>query len=124
MNILINSALLGKRMLISLIQYGLSTALIRPIDGRRHRYYPDVVVHQKMPDGSKKTVMIEIKPKSQTRPPDMSKKTGPKGRISKRYLNEVATWGKNEAKWKAARNYCADRGWEFHIYTEQELGIK
>jgi hypothetical protein len=95
-----------------------------PIDGKRHRYYPDVIVNQNMPDGTKKTIMIEIKPAAQTRPPDIKKKTGPKGRISRRYINEVATWGKNDAKWKAARNYCADRGWEFAIYTEKELGIK
>jgi hypothetical protein len=36
----------------------------------------------------------------------------------------VLTWGKNEAKWKAAREYAKDRGWEFVILTEKELGIK
>lgn len=68
--------------------------------------------------------MIEIKPKHQTRPPDRSKKTTAKGRVSRRYLNEVKTYGINEAKWKAARMYCAQRGWEFQIYTEDTLGIK
>jgi hypothetical protein len=47
-----------------------------------------------------------------------------KGRISRRYLNEVKTWGVNEAKWKAARAFCAGRGWDFDIYTEDQLGIK
>ena len=47
-----------------------------------------------------------------------------KGRVSRRYLNEVKTYGINEAKWKAARNFCADRGWAFEIYTEHELGLK
>src|SRR5210317_1318541 len=97
---------------------------VSPIDGRRHRYFPDVIVHRKMPDGKRKTIMIEIKPKAQTRPPDMKKKNTDKGRISRRYLNEVKTYGVNEAKWKAAKEYCADRGWEFVIMTEDHLGIK
>lgn len=97
---------------------------VSPIDGRRHRYFPDVIVHRKTTEGKTKTIMIEIKPKSQTRPPDIRKKNTPNGKLSRRYLNEVKTWGVNEAKWKAARNYCADRGWEFVIYTEDHLGVK
>lgn len=95
-----------------------------PIDGKRHRYYPDVIIHTKTPGGGTKTMMIEIKPKAQTRPPDIANKKTSKGRVSRRYLNEVKTWGTNEAKWKAARAYCAQRGWEFQIYTEDQLGIK
>ena len=95
-----------------------------PIDGRRHRYFPDVIVKTKTPGGGSKTLMIEIKPKNQTRPPDRSKKTTAKGRVSRKYLNEVKTYGINEAKWKAAQMYCAQRGWEFKIYTEETLGIK
>jgi len=96
-----------------------------PVDGKRHRYFPDVIVNRKMPDGTTRTIMIEIKPFKQTLPPDPRKKNNtPTGRISRRYLNEVKTYGVNTAKWKAARNYCADRGWEFQIMTEKELGIK
>lgn len=95
-----------------------------PIDSRIHRYFPDVIVHAKRKDGSKGTTMIEIKPYKQTLPPDPRKKNATKtGRVSRRYLNEVKTWGINDAKWKAARNYCADRGWDFIIMTEKELGV-
>ena len=31
------------------------------------------------------------------------------------------TYGVNEAKWKAAREFCQDKGWEFRIITEAEL---
>ena len=31
---------------------------------------------------------------------------------------------KNQAKWKAAKEFCKDRLWEFKIITEKELGIK
>jgi hypothetical protein len=95
-----------------------------PIDGKRHRYYPDVIIHTKTPNGGTKTTMIEIKPKAQTRPPDIKNKKTANGRVSRRYLNEVKAWGTNEAKWKAARAYCAQKGWEFQIYTEDQLGIK
>lgn len=96
-----------------------------PIDGKVHRYFPDVVLKKKTPDGTFETLMIEIKPKSQTKPPDISKKNNtPTGRISRRYLKEVKTYGTNEAKWKAARKYCEERGWKFAIFTEYELGIK
>ena len=30
---------------------------------------------------------------------------------------------RNQAKWKAAREYCADRMWEFKVITEKELDI-
>ena len=43
------------------------------------------------------------------------------GRVSRRYLNEVKTWGVNEAKWKAAKNFCADRGWQWTIMTEKHI---
>ena len=91
-----------------------------PITGRVHRYFPDVTV--KRIDGQ--VILIEVKPKYQTVPPDRSKMATPTGKIKKSYINEVAEWGKNQAKWKAAEEYCADRGWTFTIMTEKELGIK
>jgi hypothetical protein len=98
---------------------------VSPIDSKAHRYFPDVVVRKKTPEGTIETVMIEIKPKSQTRPPDIKNRNATKsGRISRRYINEVKTYGINEAKWRAAERYCADRGWKFTIMTEEQLGIK
>ena len=82
--------------------------------GDYRRYFPDMIV--KFTDGS--TVMIEIKPDSQTRPPKMKpadKKT------SKRYLREVTTYLVNEAKWNAAEKYCEARGWQFKIVTDKDI---
>lgn len=87
---------------------------ISPIDNRRHRYFVDFYVEAVNPDGSIKKMLLEVKPKAQTKPPPVARKT-------KRYITEVMTWGVNEAKWKAAREYCLDRGWEFRIITEAEL---
>lgn len=92
-----------------------------PIDGKLHRYFPDFVV--KMIDKTGKTAvkMIEIKPFAQTIAP---KPHEGKRKPTAKYLTEVARYGINSAKWKAAQNYCADRGWEFVVITEKELGIK
>ena len=64
--------------------------------------------------------MIEVKPAAQTRPPVLKEGQSPR---SRKYINEVFTWGVNTAKWEAAKNYCADKKYEFMIMTEKELGI-
>ena len=88
-----------------------------PIDNRFHRYFPDFIVKVKTRDGTMKTLMIEVKPKKQTVPPE------PRKRVTKQYVTEVTTYGVNQAKWKAAHEYCLDRGWEFKIMTEEHLGL-
>ena len=91
---------------------------LSPIDGRYHRYFPDFKVKQKNRDGVVETIVVEIKPSVQTvEPKQQTRKT-------KRYITEVYTWGVNQAKWKAAEEYCADKKWSFKIMTEKELGIK
>ena len=89
-----------------------------PIDNKIHRYFTDFVITKINKNGKKETIIVEIKPSNQTIPPKKPEK------LTKRYLTEVKTWGINEAKWKAANEYCKDRGWSFHIFTEKELGIK
>ena len=96
----------------------MSIPYVSPIDQRIHRYFPDFLVEMK--EGTQiKTYMVEIKPYKQTIPPVKTSKS-----ITKRYITEVMTWGVNEAKWKAATEYCKDRNWQFNIMTEIELGIK
>lgn len=89
-----------------------------PIDGRVHRYFPDFIIKRKGTDGKVKTIMIEVKPYKQTIPPKVQQ-----GKPNKRYLNEVATWGINSAKWKSAEAYCINKGWDFIKITENELGL-
>ena len=86
-----------------------------PLDGKWHRYFPDFYVEARSPDGSVKKMLLEVKPAAQTKPP-----TTPKRR-TKRYISEVMTYGVNEAKWKAAKEFCDEKGWEFRIITEAEL---
>lgn len=89
-----------------------------PTDNRWHRYFPDFLVKVRKPDGSTQTMILEVKPKKETIEPKVSKKK------TKRYITEVMTWGKNQSKWKAATEYCADRNWVFKLITEDNLGIK
>lgn len=91
---------------------------ICPTDNKPHRYFIDAKIQVKTTQGDIKTYLVEIKPSKQTKPPIAGK------RKTKQYIQEVMTWGKNDAKWKYARDYCAKRGWEFVILTEVELGIK
>ena len=90
---------------------------LSPVDGRWHRYFPDFIVKVKNKDGKTKTMMLEVKPKKQTIQPE------PQRRVTKRYITEVTTWGVNQSKWKAATEYCLDRGWEFKLITEDHLGL-
>ena len=84
---------------------------------RFHRYFPDFVVKSRTKDGKVKTLMLEVKPKKQTMEPAKKK------RVSKQYIQEVVTWGVNQAKWQAAEEFCLDRGWEFKILTEDHLNV-
>lgn len=87
-----------------------------PLDKKYHRYFVDLKITT-----ATGTYLIEIKPKSQTVPPKKP------SRQTKRYLTEAATYVKNQCKWEAAKNYAEDRGWEFHVWTEdtiRSMGIK
>ena len=86
-----------------------------PIDGKKHRYFPDFWLKVKTAEGEIKESVIEIIPKIQTKPPKKRSK------VTRKYLREVKTWGINEAKWKAAEAFCKDRDWSFKIITEKDL---
>jgi hypothetical protein len=79
---------------------------ISPVDGKAHRYFPDFLVKVRDKQGSLNTLLIEVKPKRQATEPVK------KSRITKQYIREVVTYSVNQAKWKAANEYCLDRGWE------------
>ena len=87
-----------------------------PLDRRVHRYFVDFIIKVKNTKGDFETHLIEVKPYNQTKPPKAT------SRKTRRYLNEVTTYLVNEAKWKAANEYCKDRRWKFQIITENELG--
>ena len=90
----------------------------RAPDGKVRRYFPDFIMKVKEQTGEIKTYVIEVKPAKQTRRPK------PRKKVTKSYLYECKTYEVNQAKWKAAREWCAERKVEFKIITEKELGIR
>jgi len=88
-----------------------------PLDNRYHRYFPDFYIKVKESSGKIKKMIIEIKPQKQCVEPKVQK------RKTKAYIYEVVEYAKNQAKWKAAEEFCKDRMWEFKVLTEEDLGI-
>ena len=89
---------------------------VSAVDNKYHRYFVDLKIKTK----DNRTILIEIKPKKQTKPPAGKKRT-------KRFINESIEYVRNQCKWKAAKEYCLDRGWEIQIWTEdtlRQMGMK
>ena len=89
-----------------------------PVDNKPNRYFPDFYIKARESNGQIKKYIIEVKPQRQTKPPAKPK------RQTRGYLREAYEYAKNQAKWKAANEWCLDRGFEFKVLTEKELGIK
>ena len=106
---------------VSVLEWGSETVIvpyISPIDNKVHRYFVDFYIKIKNKNNTIEKYLIEIKPEKYTKPPDIpSKKT-------KRFIDEVFQYGVNDAKWKAAFEFCKDRNMKFIILTEKDLGIK
>ena len=85
---------------------------ISPVDNKRHKYYPDFYLKTQG-----KKYVVEVKPSKQTKEPKKQRK------MTKGYIQEVFTWGVNQAKWKAATEFCKDYNMEFMIITEKELRV-
>lgn len=83
-----------------------------PLDKKVHRYFPDFYLKV-----GNKRYLVEVKPHRFTKEPVIPK------RKTKRFLNEVMQYGVNLAKWESAKEFCLDRGWEFMLITEKELGL-
>lgn len=87
------------------------------VDKKLHRYFVDLLIQLE----NKETYLIEIKPKNQTIPPKK------RSRKTKKYINEVITYTKNQDKWEAATQFAEHKGWKFQVWTEEtlkNLGIK
>lgn len=87
-----------------------------PIDQKIHRYFPDFIVRLKQRGGKETTLILEIKPESQTKAPVQKRKTS-------RFIQEAATYAINQEKWRAADLFCKEHGWQFRVLTEKDLGI-
>lgn len=85
------------------------------LDGKNHRYFPDFIVLMQTTKGNV-VMMVEVKPYVQTIKPERTKR-----KREKTFITEVETYSKNVAKWKAAEQFCKQRGWQFRLITEKDL---
>ncbi len=88
---------------------------VSPVDNKVHRYFPDFYIKVRNVSGTVRREIIEVKPKRQCEPPKKPQ------RQTKKYLREVQTYGVNQAKFKAAEEYCKNRKYNFRILTEDHL---
>ena len=107
-----------KENVISWASEEISIPYVSPKDNRIHRYYPDFLIKVKEYNNRIQTYVVEVKPKKQTLPPK------PRKRVTKSYIYECTTYAVNQAKWKAASEFCKDNRINFKIVTEDELGIR
>lgn len=87
---------------------------INPIDGNPHRYFTDFFAEFKDEKGQYKKWVIEVKPLNKLSPPKQQRRT-------KTWAYQMNEYMINTAKWNAASAFCAKRGWEFKIFTEEEI---
>lgn len=103
----------------SVLEWGsesLSIQYFNPAKQRMARYYPDFTVKIINKDGNTETLIIEVKPFKETKPPsNRGRKT------TKTKLTEEKNWIVNQAKWNAAISYCNRHGYKFKLLTEKEL---
>ena len=90
---------------------------LSPLDRRVHKYFPDFYIKYKTKEGIVKESLVEVKPKRQVEGPK------PQKRMTQKQMYALKEYAKNQAKWAAAKEFCADRRWEFQILTEDNLGV-
>lgn len=90
---------------------------VHPLDRRVHRYFPDFWILIDTKNGREQW-LVEIKPKTQSVKPERPEK------VNRAYVRKAVTYGINERKWEAAKEYCDERGWKFQVLNESDLGIK
>ena len=87
-----------------------------PVEKKWRNYFPDFLICYERQDGIEVTELIEVKPAKQTKPPRKNPR-----KKTKAWVEEVKTYVTNQAKWKAAVEWCEDRGTNFRLITENEL---
>jgi hypothetical protein len=87
----------------------LSIPYLNPLDGRVHRYFPDIVVLYKHKDGSLRKEIVEVKP---------YKETVETPKMTPRDAQALIV---NRAKWKAAADFAQQQGATFRVVTERTM---
>ena len=102
----------------SIVEWGSEEIIIpykSPLDKKIHRYFPDFYIKYVNSKGQAIREIIEVKPKSQCKPPPVPK------RQTRKFKQKVLTYIINQAKFEAAEEFCKDRKMGFRILTEDHL---
>ena len=102
----------------SIVEWGSEEIIIpykSPLDKKIHRYFPDFYIKYVNSKGQAIREIIEVKPKSQFKPPPVPK------RQTRKFKQKVLTYIINQAKFEAAEEFCKDRKMGFRILTEDHL---
>lgn len=91
-----------------------SVPYLKPTTGKFHKYYIDMFIVT-----SKGNFLVEIKPKSATKPPTKPKK--PNQRNIQAYRENIQEYQINQSKWKAQREFQERNNQKFVIFTEDQL---
>lgn len=84
---------------------------ISPLDGKPHTYFIDFYFEKKLPDGTIKKYVVEVKPKTYITPPV-------RGTNQKAYLEKLRRYSVIKAKMQYATKYCQERGMQYVFATE------
>lgn len=107
----------GNSNIIQVASEEMCIPYISPLDGKPHRYFPDLMFVVKDINGNHVKYVAEIKPDSQTTPPKPGKKK------VKTFMQEAMTYAVNEAKWEAASKWCEKNGFKFIKLTEKDIKV-
>ena len=88
---------------------------LSPVDNKMHRYFVDFMIKVRDKSGLINNYLVEVKPEAQTKPPKVRQ------RKTKLLLEEHKTYAVNQAKWKAAEEWCRNKGVKFIVLTEKHL---
>ena len=102
----------------SIVEWGSEEIIIpykSPLDKKIHRYFPDFYIKYVNSKGQAIREIIEVKPKSQCKPPPVPK------RQTRKFKQKVLPYIINQAKFEAAEEFCKDRKMGFRILTEDHL---
>jgi hypothetical protein len=86
---------------------------------QKHRtYHPDLLIRQINNKQELETLLIEIKPYSQTIPPKKGRRKKPET-----FMQETLDYNVNLNKWESAHEFAKKNNIRFVVVTEYELGL-
>ena len=93
-----------------------SIKYVSPLDNKVHRYFCDFLAKIQSKNGDIKMYLLEVKPHAERFIPTTKNK--------KLFLTQMQTYLVNQAKWKAAEEFCKLKNIIFLVLDEYDMGIK